>query len=185
MRLLHNIKVFGGPSASLLRASIVREKRPFYQPGNYHGDTEAYLDLLRDHDFGFVHQVLTFNRKGEESRTTHYLRRVNSYPAADVSEITKFGPVYLTPEEHAARLREVTRDYYRFLGRSVLEFRGREFWHYHLTHMRGLGFPVSYPRVGLHVVGRLLDLLLNPKRTVEGAVRRVSGALGAKMRPAA
>lgn len=185
MRLLHNIKVFGGPSASLLRASVVREKQPFYQPGNYHGDTEAYLDLLRDHDFGFVHQVLTYNRKGEESRTTHYLRRVNSYPAADVSEITKFGPVYLTPEEHGARLREVTRDYYRFLGRSVLEFRGREFWHYHLTHMRGLGFPVSYSRVGLHVAGRLLDLLLNPKRTVEGAVRRVSGPLRAKMRPAA
>jgi glycosyltransferase involved in cell wall biosynthesis len=185
MRLLHNIKVFGGPSASLLRASILREKQPFYQPGNYHGDTEAYLDLLRDHDFGFVHQVLTYNRKGEESRTTHYLRRVNSYPAADVSEVTRFGPVYLTPEEHAARLREVTRDYYRFLGRSVLEFRGREFWQYHLTHMRGLGVSVSYPRVGLHVVGRLLDMLLNPKRTVEGAVRRVSGALGAKTRPAA
>jgi glycosyltransferase involved in cell wall biosynthesis len=184
LRLLHNVKVFGGPSASLLRASIVREKRPFYQPGNYHGDTEAYLDLLRDHDFGFVHQVLSYNKKGEESRTTHYLRRVNSYPAADVSEITKFGPVYLTPAEQAVRLREVTRAYYRFLGRSVLEFRGREFWHYHLTHMRELGIRVRYPRVALHALARVLDVLLNPKRTVEGMLRRMARVLARAPRPA-
>jgi hypothetical protein len=108
---------------------------------------------------------------------------VNSYPAADVSEIQKFGPVFLTPDEYALRLRQVTREYHRFLGRSVLEFRGREFWHYHLKHTRQLGVAVSYPRVLLHVVGRLLDVLLNPKRTVEGLVRSVWRALAPYRRP--
>src|SRR5205807_2619075 len=101
LRLLRDIKVFGGPSASLIRADIVRRKRPFYNPLNYHGDSEAYLDLLRDHDFGFVHQVLSYNRRGEASRTTSYLERVDSYPAADLDELTKFGPIYLTETEPA------------------------------------------------------------------------------------
>jgi glycosyltransferase involved in cell wall biosynthesis len=174
LRLLHGLKVFGGPSASLLRASIVREMRPFYNPLNYHGDNEAYLRLLEHHDFGFVHQVLSYNRRGEASRTTAYLDRVSSYPAADVDEVTKFGPTYLSERECADRLRDVTREYYRFLAQSALEFRGREFWHYHLRHFRAMGYSVDYPRLGLHVLNRIADLLLNPKRTIEGAFRRLA-----------
>jgi glycosyltransferase involved in cell wall biosynthesis len=174
LRLLKGIKVFGGPSASLLRASVVRETQPFYNPLNYHGDTEAYLNLLQHHDFGFVHQVLSYNRKGEESRTTAYLERVSSYPAADVDEMTKFGPVYLTEEECARRLREVTRDYYRFLANSAIGLRGREFWHYHLTHFRAMGYTINYARLGWHILARLADLILNPKRTIEGAFRKIA-----------
>lgn len=173
LRLLRNIKVFGGPSASLIRASIVRETRPFYNPLNYHGDTEAYLELLQRHDFGYVHQVLSYDRKDEDSRTTAYLQRVQSYPAADIDEITKYGPVYLTAEEHATRLREVTRTYYRFLARSVLEFRGREFWQYHLSHFKAMGYSISYARVARNVVYQILDMALNPKRTIEGVWRRL------------
>jgi glycosyltransferase involved in cell wall biosynthesis len=174
LRLLKSIKVFGGPSASLIRASIVREKRPFYNPLNYHGDIEAYLDLLKDHDFGYVHQVLSYMRTGEDSPTTDYLSRVNSVYALDVDEITKFGPVYLTDEERARRLKEVTRQYYRHLGRSVIELRGREFWHYHLKHFRAMGYRLSYARIALHAALQLLDLVGNPKRTIEAVFRRVA-----------
>jgi len=177
LRLLRGIKVFGGPSASLLRASIVREKRPFYNPLNYHGDIEAYLDLLRDWDFGYVHQVLSYMRKGEASPTTSYLDRVNSVYGVDVDELTKFGPVYLTEEECAARLKEVTRKHYRFLGRSVLELRGREFWDYHLKHFRRMGYPLSYARIALYAVLQILDLVGNPKHTVEAAGRRIADRL--------
>jgi glycosyltransferase involved in cell wall biosynthesis len=174
LRLLQGIKVFGGPSASLIRSSVLREGVPFYNPLNYHGDTEAYLELLQRHDFGFVHQVLSYNRRGEDSRTTAYLDRVHSYPVADIDELTKFGPAYLTPDEMRMRLAEATREYYRFLGRSVFDFRGREFWDYHTTHARQLGYPLRYGRLTLHTALALLDLVLNPKRTVEGLSRRIA-----------
>ena len=180
LRLLKNVKVFGGPSASLIRADVVRAKRPFYNPLNYHGDTEAYLEVLQHHDFGYVHQVLSYDRKDEDSRTTAYLQRVQSYPAADLDEITKFGPVYLTNEEFAARLRQVTRSYYQFLANNVVELRGREFWNYHLKHFKKMGYRVDYLRLSWHVALRLLDLLLNPKRTIEGLARR----LGSRARSA-
>ncbi len=173
LRLLRGIKVFGGPSASLLRASIVRQRRPFYNPVDYHGDNTAYLELLQQHDFGFVHQVLSYTRRDEGSRTTAYLNRVHSYPAAEVDELSRFGHAYLTPEEHGDRLREAWRSYYRLLGRSVLEFRGREFWHYHLGVVKGMGYHLSYLRIALAAGGQLLDALLNPLRSVRGVARRL------------
>ena len=184
LRLLKGLKGIGGPSATMIRADIVRKKRPFYNPLNYAGDIEAYLDLLRDHDLGFVHQVLTFARADEESKTTTYLERVECYPAADVDEVSKFGPIFLTDQEFKARLNEVTRDYYRMLGRSVLPLRDREFWDYHLRHFKAMGYPPSYARIGWNAVLRVLDLLGNPKRTIETVIQRISQKGGSTSRPA-
>jgi len=185
LRLLKGIKVFGGPSASLIRASILRESRPFYNPLNYHGDNEAYLELLKTHDFGFVHQVLSYNRKGEKSRTTAYLDRVDSQPAAEVDELTKFGPVFLTPEELKTRLREAWREYYLLLARNLFAFRGREFWQYHLNHVKALGYRLSYPRLALYAGYRLADVVFNPLRTLQGLLRRLKGRNGPALRPTA
>lgn len=173
LRLLKGAKGMGGPSASMIRADLVRKKKPFYNPLNYAGDIEAYLELLRDHDLGFVHQVLTFARSDDESRTTSYLGRIDSYDADDINEIIKFGPIFLTDEEFEKRLKEVKRNYYRMLGRSVVLLRNREFWDFHLRHFPAMGYPVSYSRIALEATLYLLDLLGNPKRTIEGVIRRI------------
>jgi glycosyltransferase involved in cell wall biosynthesis len=182
-RLLKALKGFGGPSATMIRADVVRKKRPFYNPRNYAGDIEAYLDLLLDHDLGFVHQVLTFGRSDEESKTTSYLERVDSYYADEVHEVTKFGPIVLTDDEFKARLEEVTRNYYRMLGRSVVPPRNREFWDYHFKHVKALGYPLSSARIAWYAALRLLDLIGNPKRTVENMIRRRAEKRGSVPRP--
>jgi glycosyltransferase involved in cell wall biosynthesis len=174
LRLLKGIKVFGGPSASLLRASVVKEMQPFYKLGNYHGDTEAYLDLLQKYDFGFVHQVLSFNREGgEDSPTTGFLQTVNSYLVADIEELVRFGSIYLTEKEREVRLREATKRYYKFLADSVLERQGKKFWDYHRSRLRLLGMDIDKFRLGRFVLYRVVDAILNPKRTVEVLWRRV------------
>jgi glycosyltransferase involved in cell wall biosynthesis len=175
LRLLQGIKVFGGPSASLLRTSVVRERQPFYKVGNYHGDTEAYLDLLQEHDFGYVHQVLSYNRRGEDSRTTHFLQRVNSYVVADIEELTRFGPIYLTDEERERRLREANKAYYQFLAKRTLEVPGKEFWDYHRERLQKLGTGIDYFKLSRYIVYRVLDGLLNPKRAIEAVARKVLG----------
>jgi glycosyltransferase involved in cell wall biosynthesis len=170
-RLLEGFKGIGGPSTTMIRADIVRRKQPFYNPLNYAGDIEAYLDLLLDHDLGFVHQVLTYMHGDAESKTTSYLERVNSYYADEIHEVTKFGPLVLTDQEFKDRLKEVTRAYYRMLGRSLIPLRNREFWDYHLRHVKAIGYPPSYTRIGLHALLRVFDLIGNPKRTVENLIR--------------
>jgi glycosyltransferase involved in cell wall biosynthesis len=179
---LDGLRPFGGPSASLIRSSIVRAKgRPFYNPLNYAGDTEAYLELLQDHDFGFVHQVLSYNRKSEDSRTTTYLERVESYPAEFLDEVLKFGPIYLTPREYATCRRRYTRAYYRVLARNAVAFRGREFWDYHLKHVQAMGLAVSRSRLVRYV---LTEIALHPWRALVAATHALARLLRNARSPA-
>lgn len=173
MRLLNRILVFGGPSASLLRTDVVKARQPFYTVGNYHGDNEAYLNLLRDNDFGFVHQVLSYNRRGEDSRTTHYLQSFNSNILMTLEELVRFGPTYLTTSELEKRIDEATTEYYEFLARSVFDFRGKEFWDTHRARLDKLGRSLDRVTLGRFVVSHFLDLVLNPKRTIGNAIKRM------------
>jgi len=174
MRLLDRILVFGGPSASLLRTNAVQTGQPFYQPGNYHGDNTAYLHLLRDHDFGFVHQVLSYNRRGEDSRTTHYLQSFNSNLLMVIEELVMFGPTYLTESELKQRLSEEIDTYYKFLARSVFDFRDKKFWDTHRERLKKIDMPLDRVRLSRAVVAHVFDLVLNPKRTIENIFKRLS-----------
>ena len=91
-----------------------------------------------------------------------------------MDELSKFGRFFLTEREAATRLRDATRAYYRFLGNSVWEFRNREFWDYHIRHVRALGYPPDYAQIAGFAVMRLLDMVGNPLRTVQGAFRRLA-----------
>jgi len=170
MRFLDQVKVFGGPSASLIRADILRSQVPFYRVGNFHGDNEAYLELLKSRDFGFVHQVLSFRRRGEASRTTSYLQRVDSYLIGDIEELLHFGKFYLTESEYQDLLNARLKEYYQFLAKSVFHFRRTEFWDYHRSKAEQLGITISRPRLTGHVLIRFIDLILNPKRSIESAI---------------
>lgn len=172
-RFLESLKIFGGPSASLIRSDILRTQRPFYSPDNYHGDNEAYLKLLKENDFGFVHQVLSFRRRGEASRTTFYLQRVNSYLIGDIEEYLHFGADYLTPDELEQLLAKKVKDYYKFLARSAVELKGKEFWDYHRNKAKQLGLPINYVKLAGYISLRVLDLLLNPKRTLESVLDKL------------
>lgn len=164
--LLHGEYPFGG-AAPLLRADIVRERRPFYHPRRYHGDTDAYLDVLRRHDFGFVHQILSGQRRRDPSRTTRYLERMHAFHAQMVDLVNRFGPVYLTPDEQRVRLAEVEHRYYRMLAASVFEFREPAFWDFHRHFFDDLGYAPSRLRVAEQAGLRLAEAVLNPLRTTQ------------------
>jgi glycosyltransferase involved in cell wall biosynthesis len=177
-RLLNTARVIGPPSACLLRTCVVDGRQPFYNPLNFGADAEAHLELLKDYDFGFVHQILTYLRTGPESRTSEFVESVGGYFAGDVYEVRKFGRYFLTEDEYRRRLKEVTGAYYRFLAFRALHAPGREFWDYHFKHVKALGYNVSRWRLGWYVVERLLDMLLNPKRTLGGLGQRAAERLG-------
>lgn len=168
---LDDIKAFGGPTASMLRSSVVLSQQPFYAEGRYNGDTESYLKLLQKHDFGFVHQVLTFKAGGEDSATTHRIRHLNPYAASNVEELVRFGPAYLSPEEYQGRLARELDDYYAFLAEVKVKRQGADVFAYHDEQMKKLGMPISRARLARAIGAAVIDRLLNPKRTLEGLLR--------------
>jgi glycosyltransferase involved in cell wall biosynthesis len=183
--LLDDVYVFGGPSSSLIRAKVLREKRPFYNPRIYHGDTDAYLDIMQRYDFGYVYQVLTFQRREQQVATTPYMNRLVAAPAKKVDFLTRFGPIYLTPAEREPRLREAERAYYSMLGKAVFESRGKEFWDFHRTMATDLDTGISYPRVAKHALYHVLDTALNPLNTGLRVARYIGSRVERRSRPPA
>ena len=169
--------ILGAPTTLMYRSDIVRSRRSFYNESNLHGDTEVCLEFLEHHDYGFVHQVLTFLRMREESMTS-YSQAFQTYLPRRLSDLVTYGPKYLSEKELEGAIREHLVKYYRYLGWQVFKGRGRDFWGLHREKLASSGHPLSHIRLAAHASSYLLDFLLNPKRMVErGAqwLRRKSG----------
>lgn len=146
LSLLDGLSVFGSPTSLLIRSDIVRNRPTFYDEHTIHADTQICFDILQSSDFGFVHQVLTYTRRHNETITS-VMRRFNTHRLVDLVILKEYGPVYLSSEEYEHRLEQVLENYYRFLGRSVFGLRERQFWNYHKDGLKNLGHPFRWPRL--------------------------------------
>jgi len=172
LRLLKGQYVFGTPTSVLYRSEIVRSRYAFFNESNFHADSEVCFEFLGDHDFGFVHQILTFRRMQEGSLTS-FSKRVNSYLPGILYELVKYGSKYLSDDELKGQTKRHLRDYYRYLGQQIYRRPGREFWSFHRGKLAAVGYPLSVQRLALAAISYALDILLNPKATAEAVIRRL------------
>ncbi len=177
LTLLGHLYLFWSPTALLLRSDLIRSSSQFYGEPHLHGDDEACYEALRRSDFGFVHQVLTFVRRHDESVTSSVAHRVHSMISAKLALLLKYGPVYLSPQEYENRVREQTKEYYRFLGRNVFRVAERkQFWTYHQSELRNMGQSLNRLTLAKEMLLDGIDILMNPKRTfraITGEIRRL------------
>ena len=164
--------VFGAPTFTLFRSDIVRSRHAFYNEANLHADSEASLEFLEHHDFGFVQQILTFMRV-EEGTLTSFSESFNTYLSHRLHVLVKYGPKHLTDEELRRQISAVLREYYRYLGWQVSKARGRKFWTFHRDKLKSLGYPLSIARVAASFGSYVLDRVLNPKKTAEAVFDRL------------
>jgi glycosyltransferase involved in cell wall biosynthesis len=136
--------VFGTPSSLLVRSECIRQRQPFYDEEHFpqHFDTAACLEVLRDWDFGFVHQTLTHTRKHDEARTP-FSWEINSHLAEGVAMLMKYGSTYLERAEGEEILRQWVAGYRRFLANNMLRRRDEIFWNYHRTIVGHLGWSLN------------------------------------------
>jgi hypothetical protein len=166
--LLGGLYVFGSPTSLLVRSDIIHSQTAFYDTSILHADTEVCFRVLQDHDFGFVHQVLTFTRRHNES-VTSLTHRFSTRYLADIAFLLMYGPVYLGDQEFEARRQRVLTSYYRYLARSILEHRDKAFWDYHRSEMKKLGYPISTVQVIKALLLSLLDLRQTTRMIRNGA----------------
>ena len=114
LRLL-GMDVIGSPSSLLYRTSLVRAQEEFFVGSAPNADTDAIFRILRHSEFGFVHQVLSFERIHEKTQSAR-LMRFNSFLVDQIQFLVTYGPIYLNPNELEARLKEVLRTYYEYLA---------------------------------------------------------------------
>lgn len=158
-QLLERRFLFGSPTTTLVRGDIVRAREPFYAEGRMHEDTELCFEVLRDHDFGFVPQILSFIRIEQQS----IMGSANSFAPGLLDRlinIRRYGREFLDDDEYARELAGQERDYRELIGRAWLVRREKKFWDYH--------------RKGLATIGETLDRFMIARGAAEAVVRRVA-----------
>jgi hypothetical protein len=152
-RFLGGADLFGSPTSIMYRSDQVLSRENFYNADNLHADTEVCFEILQAHDFGFVHQVLTFTRRHNETTST-YAKRMQTYMPSDLMMLKKFGPSVLSEQEMHQAVSRKMKHYYRFLGFRLLKFRERqyhgfwsEFWAYHKKAIHSINETFSWTRV--------------------------------------
>lgn len=144
--------IFGSPSSVLFRSDLVRKHDPFFNESNPHADSEACLKLLKESDFGFVHQVLTFSRDDRPNSMLNTSRALNTAAASFLRELVVYGPYFLSAEEYEDSLNRMVSGYYEFLGTSLLQKRDRKFWDFHKKELKESGIEFKYSRLARALV---------------------------------
>jgi len=156
---------FGTPTSLLYRADKVRDKGGFYPNASAEADTSACFKHLRDSEFGFVYQVLCYERTHEQTQS-YKSAQLNRYAPSYLRDLLEYGPVYLSEEELERKVKEHLEYYYGFLAASAIESKGREFWDYHRSRLKELGHPLRTSRLLRTGLIKIAREILNPEQAV-------------------
>jgi glycosyltransferase involved in cell wall biosynthesis len=174
--LLEGKALFGSPTCVMYLSDTVRSRKPFFSTTTrYFEDTEVCLDILRDHEFGFVPQVLSFSRRDNDSIWSR-LERHSPYILSEVMLLHLFGRYFLDQEEFALRQRRLEDVYYGVLAQGAVRGYGKDFWDFHVQGLASVGQKISYGKVLSRVLPILAHSLLKPHQGVRALWRRCFGA---------
>jgi glycosyltransferase involved in cell wall biosynthesis len=144
--------VFGSPTSILIRSSLIRKRDQIYDQSFVHSDTAACLDILKESDFGFVHQVLTYTRRHDESVTSRIAKKYETYQLEKLHNTVTYGKYYLSENEYQERLKKREEDYYEGMARKVLVYRSKEFFTKDYDAWRDLGLKFKPMKLLKHII---------------------------------
>lgn len=170
-QLLDGVFLFGSPTTLLMRADIVRERVPFYTEGHLHEDTEVCFEILRDHDFGFVPQLLSFVRIDPRS-TMGCARGFQPALLDRLIRLKRYGHEFLTDAEYEEHVGTHERRYWRMLADAWLRRREPEFWAYHKRGLATIGEHIDTPALLRAALPALVQKGLNAPQRLVSIVRR-------------
>lgn len=137
---------FGSPTSLLYRADLVRSRTKFFDEKVVYADLAACLDVLDQHDFGFVPQILTFTRTREDSLYAKAKAQGEQYYRI-LSALKTYGTRYLSEEDQQTRTKSCQSVYYEYLASRFYDRPGKEFWKFHYDNMQNLGIKRSRIRL--------------------------------------
>jgi glycosyltransferase involved in cell wall biosynthesis len=171
--LKDGIYLFGSPTTVMFRADLVRRRDPFYAEGRLFEDAEVCFDLLAEHDFGFIPQVLSFTRTENDS-LWRGMRAYNGWLLARRNQLAQYGRQFLAPDELAALWRQRERHYRSFLAEAWLEGRDDGFWRFHENGLATVGDTIDRRALIRDAARVAAGLALSPRRLVAVLRARMS-----------
>jgi len=174
LHLLGGPLVMGEPSSVLYRSDIVRAQNRFFTGPALSADVDACYRTLQKHDYGFVHQILSFKRIHDEALSARQQKR-GAFFLDHLAFLVKHGPHFLTQEEYETEYEKLMNIFYQYLATAFVNRYDDAYRQYFKDRLEAAGIPYRRGRVIRAVLGKIMDLLLNPKSTVEKGLRRSGG----------
>jgi glycosyltransferase involved in cell wall biosynthesis len=175
LHLLNGLAMFGAPTSNMYRSELVRASDAFFPNSRAEADISACFKHLQHTDFGFVHQVLSYERCHTD-RITTASRSFTAYPTSRISDLQTYGPAYVSAPELKKCLEKQLDNYYTLMGIAVVNFRERAYWDYQKARLAELGLKLDRVRLAKAACLKVLDLLVNPRVTAAKLARRRSVA---------
>jgi|ERR1035441_442430 glycosyltransferase involved in cell wall biosynthesis len=164
---------FGTPTSLMYRADLVRSSPVFYPDPSPHADTSACFKSLQNSDFGFVYEILSYERTHAETQTSASLH-INRYLSQTLSDLLAYGSFYLSKSELRQQVAEALHGYHLFLAINYfVGFRDDKFWEYHKTRLEELGYPLSRLTLLRAAAVGVLQESVNPGQAIGKLWRRL------------
>ncbi len=138
--------LFGTPTSLLLRSELVRSREPFYDERYApFEDGHACFELLKTWNFGFVHQVLTYSRRDNDS----IISKVRSFGLEfflHFSMLVAHGRDYLSGEEYRRCLQQAEREYFSYLSKCAcaVHAESHDFWEFHRNGLAAVNYSLDW-----------------------------------------
>lgn len=166
MHLMSGVFLFGSPTTVMFRSEVVRRHVPFYKLGRLHEDTEACYEILREWDFAFVHQILSYSRE-EEASIYGQMRGRDSGILDKLIVLHTYGPEFLDQKQLHERSAEIQSRHYRRLARAAIQLRERDYWALHRRGLATIGRTIEWPRLVAAIGRELLGFVACPVQLLD------------------
>src|SRR4029453_8766087 len=89
--------------------------------------------------------------------------------------LLRYGPLYLTVDEFAARKEKVLAQYYRTLGGCVWKMKNRQYWRFHRSRLKEIGVELEWSRVAKAAIQEAIVEARNPMTAMRKVVAVLKG----------
>jgi hypothetical protein len=169
--LMDDFYLFGSQTSLLYKSCIVRSKNKFFNEACIFADADVCYEILKNYNFGFINQVLSFSRTDNESLTSTIIDYRPALPTKLIL-LVRYGNIYLNEEEYNHRYVSLIKNYYDYLGWKVFTQKHKRFWEFHEGELGKLGLKISPAKLYKSAIFYLIDKMLNPKSTIEQIINR-------------
>jgi len=163
---------FGSPTSLLYRADLLRRWVKYFPNPSPHSDTSAGLRDLAHCDFGFLYQILSFERLHQKTQSSKSIE-MNGQASAYLSDLIDYGSFYFDAAERRSKISSALREYQRYLAINLFRSRDKTFWDYHKGRLQELGYPLARWTLFKAAVAVTLEAALNPGRVARRIWKRV------------
>jgi len=151
--------LFGSPTSTLIRSEVIRSQHPFYEERHApFEDAHVCFDLLRTCNFGFVHQVLTYSRRQNDSMLSR-MQPFGFWLFSRFSFVVEHGRDYLSPDEYDRCFKQAEREYFLYLTKWACALRPPipEFWEFHRRALMSINYVFDWKRLARWLPRALIE----------------------------